>query len=89
MRSDLHGYNLKQKIKGAKPVGEADFEKLIGDLDESISGSESSESDEEENDEDRSRPKDVPDPAVVEPIDHERGYQPDVDKKHDMPCPAG
>ncbi|KAF2852601.1 hypothetical protein T440DRAFT_477524 [Plenodomus tracheiphilus IPT5] len=58
VRSDLHGYNLKQKIKGAKPVGEADFEKLIGDLDESISGSESSESDEEENDEDRSRPKD-------------------------------
>ncbi|RYN65432.1 hypothetical protein AA0118_g3325 [Alternaria tenuissima] len=48
VRSDLHGYNLKQKIKGAKPVGEAEFEKLIGDLDESISGSESSESDEDE-----------------------------------------
>ena len=58
VRSDLHGYNLKQKLKGAKPVGEADFEKLIGDLDESISGSESSESDDEEENEDGSRPKD-------------------------------
>jgi hypothetical protein len=58
IRSDLHGYNLKQKIKGAKPVGEADFEKLIGDLDESISGSESSESDEDEEDHDGNKPKD-------------------------------
>lgn len=59
IRSDLHGYNLKQKIKGAKPVGEADFEKLIGDLDESISGSESSESDEDEDDQDATKPKDT------------------------------
>ncbi|KAF2085225.1 hypothetical protein K490DRAFT_47193 [Saccharata proteae CBS 121410] len=44
VRSDLHGYNLKQKMRGLKPVSEADFEKLVGDLDESISGSESSES---------------------------------------------
>jgi hypothetical protein len=51
VRSDLHGYNLKQKIKGAKPVSEAEFEKLIGDLDESISGSESSESDEDDDEE--------------------------------------
>ncbi|KAF2624805.1 ankyrin repeat and zinc finger domain-containing protein 1 [Macroventuria anomochaeta] len=57
IRSDLHGYNLKQKIKGQKPVGEAAFEKLIGELDESISGSESSESDEDEEDE-TGRPKD-------------------------------
>jgi hypothetical protein len=57
IRSDLHGYNLKQKIKGANPVGEADFEKLIGDLDESISGSESDESDEDEDDEDGNKPK--------------------------------
>jgi hypothetical protein len=57
VRSDLHGYNLKQKIKGQEPVGEADFEKLIGDLDESISGSESSESDDEDVDEDGSKPK--------------------------------
>ncbi|KAG4438328.1 hypothetical protein IFR05_006172 [Cadophora sp. M221] len=47
-RSDLHSYNLKQKIRGAKPVTEGDFEKLVGDLDESLSGSDSSESDDEE-----------------------------------------
>lgn len=57
VRSDLHGYNLKQKIKGAKPVEEAEFEKLIGDLDESISGSESDESDEDEEG-DATKPKD-------------------------------
>lgn len=57
VRSDLHGYNLKQKIKGQKPVGEVEFEKLIGELDESISGSESSESDEDEEDE-NGKPKD-------------------------------
>lgn len=50
IRSDLHGYNLKQKLKGLKPVDEAQFERLVGELDESISGSESSdtESDEEQ-----------------------------------------
>ncbi|OAL48418.1 hypothetical protein IQ07DRAFT_571089 [Pyrenochaeta sp. DS3sAY3a] len=57
VRSDLHGYNLKQRIKGAKPVSEGEFEKLIGDLDESISGSESSESDEDDEDEDGNKPK--------------------------------
>ncbi|KAK7537645.1 hypothetical protein IWX49DRAFT_521145 [Phyllosticta citricarpa] len=45
VRSDLHSYNLKQKMRGVKPVTEAEFEKLVGELDESISGSESSESD--------------------------------------------
>lgn len=61
----MHGYNLKQRIRGAKPVNEEDFEKLVGgtaflifptrtspnwclDLDESLSGSESSESEDEE-----------------------------------------
>lgn len=50
IKSDLHGYNLKQKLKGLKPVDETQFERLIGELDESISGSESSdtESDEEQ-----------------------------------------
>ncbi|KAL6705181.1 hypothetical protein ACN47E_007286 [Coniothyrium glycines] len=57
VRSDLHGYNLKQRIKGAKPVGEVEFEKMIGDLDESISGSETSESDDDEDD-GPSKPKD-------------------------------
>jgi hypothetical protein len=43
---------LKQKLRGNAPVTEVEFEKLIGSLDESLSGSESSESD---NDEDGSR----------------------------------
>ncbi|KAH7390139.1 hypothetical protein BKA64DRAFT_580123 [Cadophora sp. MPI-SDFR-AT-0126] len=47
-RSDLHSYNLKQKIRGAKPVTEGDFEKLVGDLNESLSGSDSSDSDDDE-----------------------------------------
>ncbi|KAF2719473.1 hypothetical protein K431DRAFT_228700 [Polychaeton citri CBS 116435] len=42
VRSDLHGYNLKQKLRGKKTVSEVDFERLVADLDESISGSESS-----------------------------------------------
>ena len=29
VQSDLHRYNLKQKMRGLKPVGEAEFEKLI------------------------------------------------------------
>ncbi|OBR08881.1 ankyrin repeat and zinc finger domain-containing protein [Colletotrichum higginsianum IMI 349063] len=47
-KSDWHHYNLKQKLRGAKPVSEIDFEKLIGDLDESLSGSDSEESDDDE-----------------------------------------
>jgi hypothetical protein len=50
VRSDFHNYNLKQQIKGLRTVGEAEFEKLVGDLDESISGSDSeSESEAEAN----------------------------------------
>ncbi|KAI0838032.1 hypothetical protein F5Y06DRAFT_59514 [Hypoxylon sp. FL0890] len=49
-KSDLHHYNLKQKLRGRAPVSETEFEKLIADLDESLSGSESSESDEDEED---------------------------------------
>lgn len=58
VRSDLHGYNLKQKIKGLKPVGEIEFEKLIGDLDESISGSEDEASDEDEDEDGGGKTKD-------------------------------
>ncbi|KUI63964.1 hypothetical protein VM1G_10743 [Cytospora mali] len=47
-KSDLHHYNLKQKLRGQKPVSEAEFDKLIGDLDESLSGSDSEDSEEEE-----------------------------------------
>ncbi|KUJ09284.1 uncharacterized protein LY89DRAFT_676095 [Mollisia scopiformis] len=53
VRSDLHGYNLKQRIRGGRPVTEAEFEKMIGDLDESLSGSDSSDSEDEEDDEGR------------------------------------
>ena len=48
VKSDWHGYNLRQKLRGLKPVGENEFEKLVGDLDESISGSESDDSEEEQ-----------------------------------------
>ena len=46
VKTDWHKYNLKQKIKGAPTISENEFEKLVDDLDESISGSgsESSES---------------------------------------------
>ena len=44
VKSDWHSYNLKQRIRGGHAVTENDFEKLLDELDESISGSESSES---------------------------------------------
>ncbi|PHH66387.1 hypothetical protein CDD81_7442 [Ophiocordyceps australis] len=50
IKSDLHHYNLKQKLRGLQPVSELEFERLIVDLDESLSGSDSSGSDENEND---------------------------------------
>ncbi|OLN94077.1 VMS1-like protein [Colletotrichum chlorophyti] len=48
LKSDWHHYNLKQKLRGANPVSEPEFEKLIGDLDESLSGSDSEDSEDEE-----------------------------------------
>lgn len=51
VKSDLHNYNLKQKMRGVNPVTEADFERLIGELDESISGSDSSDSESEDDNE--------------------------------------
>ncbi|WYZ39060.1 hypothetical protein EsH8_III_000974 [Colletotrichum jinshuiense] len=47
-KSDWHHYNLKQKLRGANTVSEPEFEKLIGDLDESLSGSDSSDSEDDE-----------------------------------------
>lgn len=44
MRSDLHRYNLKLQLKNLPTLDEATFEAKIGELDESISGSDSSES---------------------------------------------
>lgn len=49
-KSDLHHYNLKQKLRGQKPVSEADFERLVGDLDESLSGSDTEESEDDHGD---------------------------------------
>merc|ERR1711939_1047132 len=48
VRSDLHGYNMKQKMRGRKAVGEAEFERLVGQLDESLSGSDSSDSEDDD-----------------------------------------
>lgn len=48
VRSDLHRYNLKLQLKQLPPIDEATFVKKIGELDESISGSESEESEDEE-----------------------------------------
>lgn len=48
LKTDLHHYNLKQKLNGLTPVTESEFEKLVGELDESISGSDSADSEEDE-----------------------------------------
>ncbi|KAJ5461594.1 uncharacterized protein N7458_003146 [Penicillium daleae] len=50
VRSDHHRYNLKAQLRGNAPLDEIQFAKAVGELDESISGSESSESEEEEAD---------------------------------------
>ncbi|ODV96230.1 hypothetical protein PACTADRAFT_33408 [Pachysolen tannophilus NRRL Y-2460] len=48
-KSDFHRFNLKRKLQKVPPVSEAEFDKIIQDLDESISGSDSS-SQEDDND---------------------------------------
>lgn len=48
IKSDLHHYNLKQKSRGQAAATENEFEKLIGDLDESLSGSDSDDSEDDE-----------------------------------------
>lgn len=50
VRSDWHNYNLKQKLRGGKAVVEIEFEKLLEDLNESLSGSGSSSSESEDGD---------------------------------------
>ncbi|TGZ83070.1 hypothetical protein EX30DRAFT_394311 [Ascodesmis nigricans] len=40
-KSDFHHFNVKQKLRGEPVVGEAEFEKLLEALSESISGSDS------------------------------------------------
>lgn len=49
MKSDFHRYNLKLGIKQLPPIDEATFVQMIGDLDESLSGSESDSSDDDDN----------------------------------------
>ncbi|OJJ41554.1 hypothetical protein ASPWEDRAFT_56632 [Aspergillus wentii DTO 134E9] len=49
-RSDHHRYNLKAQLRGNPTFDEIQFNKAVGELDESISGSESSEEDEQEED---------------------------------------
>lgn len=46
-KSDWHSYNLRQKVRGAKTVDEDEFERLIDELEESLSGSGSSSSESE------------------------------------------
>ncbi|KIW97355.1 uncharacterized protein Z519_02747 [Cladophialophora bantiana CBS 173.52] len=48
VKSDFHRYNLKLSIKGISPIDESTFTRMIGDLDESLSGSDSEESDEDD-----------------------------------------
>ncbi|CAG7963075.1 unnamed protein product [Penicillium nalgiovense] len=48
VRSDHHRYNIKAQLRGNAPLEEIEFAKAIGELDESISGSESSGTEEED-----------------------------------------
>lgn len=47
-RSDHHRYNVKAQLRGNRLLNEAEFTKAIGEIDESISASESSESDDDD-----------------------------------------
>ncbi|KAK5064893.1 hypothetical protein LTR84_000727 [Exophiala bonariae] len=47
VKSDFHRYNLKLSVKQMAPIDEATFIQMIGDLDESLSGSESDSSDDD------------------------------------------
>ncbi|KAK6359912.1 hypothetical protein TWF696_001039 [Orbilia brochopaga] len=46
-KSDVHRFNMKRKIRKQPPVSEAEFEKMMEGLSESISGSDSSSSDDD------------------------------------------
>ncbi|KAF7118697.1 hypothetical protein CNMCM5793_008236 [Aspergillus hiratsukae] len=50
VRSDHHRFNVKAQSRGNPTLDEAQFAKAVGDLDESISGSESSEEEDDEED---------------------------------------
>ncbi|KAL2161353.1 hypothetical protein VTH06DRAFT_8575 [Thermothelomyces fergusii] len=57
LKTDLHYYNLKQKMNGLKPVTEAEFEKLVEENDVSISGSETSDNEDDDGPDDESSRK--------------------------------
>ncbi|KAL8648540.1 MAG: hypothetical protein Q9226_005948, partial [Calogaya cf. arnoldii] len=48
VKSDWHNYNLKQKLRGHKLVTEVEFDKLVEDLDESLSGSDFSDTEDDD-----------------------------------------
>ncbi|KAL8838801.1 MAG: hypothetical protein Q9176_004874 [Flavoplaca citrina] len=48
VKSDWHSYNLKQKLRGHKLVTDVEFDKLVDDLDESLSGSDSSDTEDDD-----------------------------------------
>ncbi|KAJ5495187.1 hypothetical protein N7539_000303 [Penicillium diatomitis] len=50
VRSDHHRYNIKAQLRGNEPLDELQFAKAVGELDESISGSESSETEDDDAD---------------------------------------
>ncbi|KAL8998530.1 MAG: hypothetical protein Q9188_006085 [Gyalolechia gomerana] len=54
VKSDWHGYNLKQKLQGNKLVTDVEFDKLVDDLDESLSGSDTSTSEDDGDDQKQS-----------------------------------
>lgn len=54
VKSDWHGYNLKQKLRGNKLVTEVEFDKLVDDLNESLSGSDTSTSEDDGDDQKQS-----------------------------------
>lgn len=56
VKSDFHRYNLKLSLKQLPSVDEPTFMRMIGDLDESISGSEPEDSDDEDEDETKDDP---------------------------------
>lgn len=51
VKSDFHKYNLKQRLKGLTAVTETEFEKLLEDFNESISGSDDSDAESDGGDE--------------------------------------
>ncbi|PGH01972.1 hypothetical protein GX51_04903 [Blastomyces parvus] len=56
VKSDHHRYNLKSRLRGTPVLNEVEFNKAIGELDESISGSESSSDEEAEVEEGQQTP---------------------------------